>query len=130
MYVLDTNTLIYFFKGMGNVSERLLSTPPVEIAIPSIVIFELEFGIRKSRSPLKRRTQLQEFLSFVNVLAFGHEEAVSAAQIRDDLERKGVPIGPYDVLIAATAVSHRATLVTHNRKEFKRVDALKMEDWY
>jgi predicted nucleic acid-binding protein len=65
-----------------------------------------------------------------NVLPFGQEEAFSAAQIRDDLERKGVAIGPYDVLIAATAVSHRATLITHNRKQFKRVDALKMEDWY
>jgi len=54
MFVLDTNTLIYFFKGMGEVSTRLLQTPPKDIGVPSIVIYELEVGIRKSTSPQKR----------------------------------------------------------------------------
>lgn len=130
MYVLDTNTLIYFFKGVGNVSDRLLSTPPVEIGIPAVVVFELEAGIRISKSPQRRRTQLQEFLSLTTLLRFGLSEAASAAQIRVDLQRKGVPIGPYDVLTAGTALANHGILITHNTREFSRIDGLKIEDWY
>jgi tRNA(fMet)-specific endonuclease VapC len=60
VYVLDTNTLIYFFKGMGSVAENLFSVSPKEIGIPSIVLFELEYGIAKSTSPRKRVKQLEE----------------------------------------------------------------------
>ena len=129
-YVLDTNALIYFFKGLGNVSEILLSKSPGEINIPSIVLFEIEFGIRKSSSPEKRKVQLKDFLSVVSILPFGGKEAICAADIRADLEHKGLPIGPFDILIAATALAYNATLVTHNLKEFKRVNGLRLEDWY
>ena len=129
-YVLDTNTLIYFFKGLGNVSDRLLSIPPAEIGIPAIVLYELEVGIGKSGTSKKRKTQLKEFISSVNIISFGYEEAGCAANIRIKLERKGVPIGPYDILIAASALAERGTLVTHNLKEFERVEGLIIEDWY
>ena len=129
-YVLDTNTLIYFFKGLGNVSDRLLSIPPAEIGIPAIVLYELEVGIGKSGTSKKRKTQLKEFISLVNIISFGYEEARCAANIRIKLERKGVPIGPYDILIAASALAERGTLVTHNLKEFERVEGLIIEDWY
>jgi tRNA(fMet)-specific endonuclease VapC len=85
-YCLDTNTLIYFFKGQGDVSNRLLATPPREIAIPAVVIFELEVGIGKSTSPRKRIAQLQEILSLVNIISFGQSEAKCAAGIRIKLE--------------------------------------------
>ena len=129
-YVLDTNTLIYFFKGFGNVSDRLLSIPPAEIGLPAIVLYELEVGIGKSGTSKKRKTQLKEFISLVNIISFGYEEARCAANIRIKLERKGVPIGPYDILIAASALAERGTLVTHNLKEFERVEGLIIEDWY
>ena len=129
-YCLDTNTLIYFFKGLGNVSKRLLATPPAEIAIPTIVIFELQVGIGKSNSPRKRIRQLQELLAVVNVIPFGPIEARSAADIRIKLEKQGKPIGPYDNLIAASALASNSTLVTHNKREFGRVAGLKIEDWY
>lgn len=130
MFVIDTNTLIYFFKGMGNVSLNLLQTPPKDIAIPSIVVFELQVGIAKSTSPQKRQEQLAEFISAVAVLPFGLQEAKRAAQIRVDLEKSGTPIGPYDILIAATAAANQATLVTHNTKEFGRIKGLDVVDWY
>ena len=130
MYVLDTNTLIYFFKGMGNVSSKLLATSPKEIAIPSVVLYELEYGIAKSNSPMKRQTQLEEICSVVEVLTFGEKEARCAALIRADLEKKGTPIGPYDLLIAGTAVAYQGVLVTNNTKEFNRVQDLKLENWY
>jgi len=71
MYVLDTNTLIYFFKGLGGVSKRVLAVPPKQICIPSIVLYELEVGIARSKSPKKRRKQLEDFTSLVKVLPFG-----------------------------------------------------------
>ncbi len=130
MYILDTNTLIYFFKGMGNVPHKFLETSPKEIGIPSIVLFELEYGIAKSSSPKKRQAQLKEICSLVEVLPFGNQEAHFSAGIRAQLEKKGTPIGPYDLLIAGTALVHQGTLITNNTKEFIRVPELKIENWY
>jgi tRNA(fMet)-specific endonuclease VapC len=129
-YALDTNSVIYFFKGMGQVSARLLSTPPREIALPAVVLYELELGIAKSSAPEKRRMQLEELVRRVRILPFGAGEAKVTALIRADLERTGEPIGPLDFLIAGTALHHGATLVTHNLKEFGRVGGLSLEDWY
>ncbi len=130
MYILDTNTLIYFFKGAGNVADMLLSKSPNDIFIPSIVLFELKLGIAKSINPVKRKKQLNLLVSHVNIADFGTREAESAAMIRADLEKKGLPIGPYDTLIAGTALAANAILVTHNVREFERVSALRLEDWY
>ena len=130
MYLLDTNTLIYFFKGIGRVSERLLSVPPQQIKIPAIVVYELEVGLNKSKAPQKRQTQLNHFLSSVEIFGFGPAEAKAAAQIRSALEKVGTPIGPIDTLIAGTALAHRATLVSHNTREFSRIKQLQLEDWY
>ena len=130
MYVLDTNTLIYFFKGMGKVAEKLLTIPPKDIGLPAIVLFEIMVGIAKSTSPEKRKYQFEQFMDVVNILPFGPKEAAQAADIRAGLERKGLTIGPYDILIAATALSNSSPLVTHNLKEFSRVDGLEVEDWF
>jgi tRNA(fMet)-specific endonuclease VapC len=129
-YCLDTNTLIYFFRGQGNVSDRLLTIPPGDIAIPAIVIFELEVGIGKSTSPRKRTAQLHEMVSIVNNIPFGLPEARIAASIRVKLEKSGKPIGLYDILIAASAMANKCTLITHNKNEFSRVPGLKLENWY
>ena len=130
MFVLDTNTLIYFFKNEGNVVANFIQTPPKDIGIPSIVVYELEVGIGKSISPQKRTQQLATLLATVNILPFGWEEAKSAAQIRVNFEKVGKPIGPYDILIAATSIAQGATLVTHNKQEFERIDQLRVIDWY
>jgi tRNA(fMet)-specific endonuclease VapC len=130
MYVLDTNTLIYFFKGIGEVSQRLFALPPQEIGVPTIVLYELEVGIAKSTSPRKRKAQLQDFVALVQILAFGHSEAKIAAQVRVNLEKQGESIGPYDVLIAAVALSNKGTLVTHNTREFGRIKGLRVADWF
>lgn len=130
MFVLDTNTLIYYFKDMGSVSDNLLQLSPRDIGVPSIVVYELEVGIAKSTSPEKRTQQLKTFLSAVTVLPFGEAEAKSAAFIRADLEKQGQPIGPYDILIAATALTNNATLVTRNTNEYSRVKNLQLVDWY
>jgi tRNA(fMet)-specific endonuclease VapC len=130
MYVLDTNTLIYYFKGQGQIAKNLANVSPQEIGISTIVLFELQVGIAKSTSPAKRTQQLQQLLSRVNVVPFDRDSAVAAAAIRAQLEQQGTPIGPLDVLIAGTALAFEATLVTHNVKEFSRVSGLAIADWY
>ncbi|MCC3454905.1 type II toxin-antitoxin system VapC family toxin [Microcoleus sp. PH2017_08_TRC_O_A] len=130
MYVLDTNTLIYYFKGQGQVAQNIANVSPQEIVISAIVIFELQVGIAKSNSPAKRTQQLQQLLSRVSVIAFDRDAALAAAIIRAQLEQQGTPIGPIDVLIAGTAVALQGTLVTHNVKEFSRISGLAIADWY
>jgi tRNA(fMet)-specific endonuclease VapC len=130
MFVLDTNTLVFFFRGAGRVAERLLATPPSEVLLPAVVLYELEVGVLQSASPKRRREQLQELLDLVAVLPFGAREALAAARLRTELELGGRGIGPLDTLIAATALANTATLVTHNVKEFSRVKGLRVEDWF
>ena len=129
-FALDTNTLVYFFKGIGQVGERMLSTPPSDIAIPALVLYELEVGLAKSSSSDRRRAELDRVTEVVSILPFGRKEAQAAAAIRADLEQIGKPIGPLDTLIAGTALANHATLVTHNTSEFGRVPNLEVVDWY
>ena len=130
MFALDTNTLIYFFKGEGQVAERLLATPPTQIAVPAIVLYELYFGIAKSSSPERRIEQLHEMMELVTVLDFCANSAKETANIRAVLEARGAPIGPIDNLVAGTARANNAVLVTRNEREFSRVEGLRVENWY
>lgn len=130
MYALDTNTVIYFFKGMGNVATHLFNVPPHEIAIPAVVLYELKVGIAKSNAPEKRRNQLNELLTVVRVLPFTEHETAITARIRAALEKAGTTIGPLDIMIAGIALAHQSALVTHNTKEFSRIYGLRLEDWF
>jgi tRNA(fMet)-specific endonuclease VapC len=129
MYLLDTNTLIYFFKDIGGVKDKLGNVPPREIGISAITLYELEVGIAKSTHPDKRKRQLGELISVITLFSFDQKETEIAAQIRVDLEKRGEIIGPYDILIAATALANGATLVTSNIREFSRIPRLQIEDW-
>lgn len=129
MYVLDTNTVVYFFKGLGNVARRLLDVPPAEVALPAVVLYELEVGVVKSGSS-QRRQQLEEMAGVLTILPFGRREAAAAAELRAALEVRGTPIGPHDTLIAGTTLVYGGILVTHNTREFSRVPQLRLEDWY
>jgi tRNA(fMet)-specific endonuclease VapC len=130
MYVLDTNSVVFFFKGHGRVAARLLARKPAEVALPAIVLYELEVGVIRSTDPVRRREQLDTLLEATRVIPFGPPEARAAARIRGELERSGEGIGPLDTLIAATALASGGTLVTHNTREFRRVRGLSVEDWY
>ncbi|HXX23345.1 MAG TPA: type II toxin-antitoxin system VapC family toxin [Terriglobia bacterium] len=130
MFLLDTNTLIYFFKGQGKVAEHLYAVAPGEVAISSASLYEIEVGIARSAQPAKRRRQFDTFLEAVSVFPFDRTAAQAAATLRVDLERRGLPIGPLDNLIAGVALAHRATLVTRNTREFSRLPGLALTDWY
>lgn len=130
MYLLDTNTIIYFFKGLGNVAKNLFEKSPQEIFIPAIVIYELEVGIAKSNDSKKREEQLAKLLSCVQIIDFSVNEAKASAKIRAELEKNGTPIGPIDTLIAGCAKANNLTLITRNIDEFKRVDGILVQNWF
>jgi tRNA(fMet)-specific endonuclease VapC len=130
MYALDTNSVSYFLKGRGRVAEHLLAQPPSNVGLPSVVLYELEYGAARSQAPADLKARLDALLRILRVLPFAEAEARAAARIRASLEREGKPIGPIDVLVAATALEQHAVLVTHNAKEFRRVKGLRVEDWY
>ena len=129
-YALDTNTLIYFFKGMGNVAPKLLAKAPGDILLPAVVLYELETGIAKSQAPAKRREQLNELLKVIQIIPFEAKAARIAADIRADLEQQGCMLGPLDNLIAASALASGAILVTRNTSEFCRISGLIVENWF
>ena len=130
MYALDTNSVSYFLKGRGRVAERLLALPPRSVGLPTIALYELDYGASRAEAPRGLRERLDVLLGALRVLPFGAGEARTAARIRVDLEKAGRPIGPMDLLIAATAVEQGAVLVTHNTREFRRIRGLRVEDWY
>lgn len=98
--------------------------------MPTIVLFELRFGIAKSARPRENAAILSAFLALDIVpWPFETEDAQEAGEIRAELERVGTSIGPYDVLIAARARRRKATLATANIREFMRVPELHVQDW-
>lgn len=130
MYALDTNTVLDYFKGKGDVAKNLLAVSPTEVALPAVVAYEVWIGVLGSQNTRRRQTQYEQFLATVEILPFDAAVSRRAAELRYALERRGAGIGPMDTLIAATALSSNATLVTRNLREFGRVQGLKVVDWH
>jgi len=126
--LLDTNILIQCLQGKQPVSSRFIAAIPSEIAIPSVVAYELEYGTLKIGSA-QRRKILSQMLEGLDEAPFDRQAAREAARIRIALERRGVVIGPLDLLIAGTAMSLGAILATNNTREFSRIKGLRIEDW-
>ena len=129
-YLLDTNICIYIIKRKPQAAiERLRQIPFNELYISAITIAELEYGIRKSSFPDKNQSALNEFLTPFSLLDFDRSATIEYGIIRSELEKKGIPIGPLDMLIAAHAKSLNFTLVTNNEREFSKVNGLHVENW-
>ena len=129
-YLLDTDTLIYVFKRLGNCLVRLNAQPDDRIAISSISLFELEYGMGKSENRIKMDSYVLNLCKRYAVLDFDLAAARQAGGLRALLHTQGKPIGPYDVQIAGVALSKNLTIVTRNTREFSRVPGLKVENWY
>jgi tRNA(fMet)-specific endonuclease VapC len=129
-YLLDTNTCIYIInRKPPSAVNHIRSLSPDEIAISTITIAELQYGINRSQHVDRNRIALLEFLVPFSIIDFDQRAAASYGRIRALLEAKGKPIGPMDLLIAAQAVSEKLILITNNEKEFRLVDGLKIENW-
>ena len=129
-YLLDTNICIYVQKQYPSVLRKFMEKADEGLAISVITLAELEHGAAKSTRPEKSRVALIKFLSMVTVLPFDREAAYEYGQIRAALERKGTPIGPLDMQIAAHAKAENLIIVTNNVREFERVEGLIIENWY
>jgi len=130
MYALDTNTVLDYFRGKGNVAARFLATPPSEVTLPAVAAYEVWVGVLGSQQAKHRQAEYEQFLSVVQILPFDAVAGRRAADLRVTLSRKGEAIGPMDTLIAATALAHGATLVTRNVREFARVPGLTVINWH
>jgi len=132
-YLLDTNAVIALLKnhppGVRSQLRRVVSEG-ASMAVSSVVLYELWYGVARSERRRENAERLRVFLSGnIDIVPFDEEDAVAAGDLRAALEGGGTPIGPYDVLIAAQALRTRATLVTANVSEFARVRDLLWQDW-
>ena len=129
-YLLDTNTCIYIInKKPAPVIKRIRTKQPEEVAISTITIAELEYGVAGSKFPDRNRAALMEFLLPFTILEFDQTAALFYGIIRSHLDSLGKPIGSMDMLLAAQAQSRNLTMVTNNESEFKRVEGLLIENW-
>lgn len=129
-YLLDTNVYIVYLKGRNlNLKLRLDAVPIEEIAVCSVVKAELGYGAMKSANPERNFALQQAFLNRFVSLPFDDLAATTFGTVRAQVEIRGMPIGAYDLQIAAITLANNLTLVTHNTREFERVDGLQIEDW-
>jgi len=129
-YLLDTNACIsYLNNPQSPVRYRMERLQPSSVFVCSVVKAELYFGVMNSRRPLKNREKLEVFFQQLRSFPFDDAAALLYGEIRATLSQAGRPIGPYDLQIAAIALSRNLIIVTHNTKEFSRIAGLKLEDW-
>jgi tRNA(fMet)-specific endonuclease VapC len=100
------------------------------VCISVVTLAELEYGVEKSNAAARNQANLLAFSTLVDIMPFENVAAHCYAEIRTALEKKGTPIGSFDMLIAAHAKALGLTLVTNNTKEFVRVDGLSIVDWF
>lgn len=128
-HLLDTNVLIQILRGKGHqIVQQLETKSPGTIAISSISLGELALGAHLSEKETERFRVARLIQDFVRV-PFSEKEAWSYGEIRGNLHKKGTPIGQLDMLIGAVAKANDWILVTHNQKEFSRIQGLQLEDW-
>jgi tRNA(fMet)-specific endonuclease VapC len=129
-YLLDTNTCIKYLNGRSeNIKRNFESKQPQEMLVCSVVKAELFYGVHKSAKPQENLKKVFKFLDRFVSLSFDDKASEKYGKIRSDLEKAGTLIGPNDLLIASIALAHNVILATHNTREFKRVEGLKIEDW-
>ena len=130
IYLPDTNAWIaYVNPGASVVKSRFRAHPPADIIFCSVVKAELFYGAYRSSRQADNLHLLATLFQQFESLPFDDAAAEIYGRIRADLAARGTPIGPYDLMIAATALSNNLILVTHNTREFARVAGLSLEDW-
>ena len=127
-YMLDTNTVSYALREEGGVARQISTRKPSAMCVSAISVAELRFGASKEKSP-RRQDAISTFLESMRIFPFGEAEAAVFGQMLAELERVGTPLGSYDALIAAHAITLNLTLVTRDRA-FNRIPNLSITDWF
>ena len=129
-FLLDTNICIYIIKRrIPSVLAKLKAIGLEKVAVSTVTIGEMEFGLHKSNTPLTSREAMIQFLLGPEIIEYDVNDAVEYGRIRAFLESKGTPIGPYDMQLAAQAIARNMIFVTNNEREFLRVPGLKVQNW-
>ena len=126
-FLLDTNAVIALLRSDPPFLTRLRQHRPEDFGLPAVVAHELFYGAFRS-ARVEANLARVEGLRF-EIVAFDTEDARAAGALRAALAAAGTPIGPYDALIAGQALARGLTLITHNAREFERVEGLLVEDW-
>lgn len=121
--------VIYLQRGAPPVLHRLAALGFDRVALPALVAAELAYGVEKSVHKERNRIRLEQFLQGIRVMPWTHAAMWHYARNYHALRLRGQPIGHMDLLIAAQALAEDATLVTHNVREFERIEGLRIEDW-
>jgi len=130
IFLPDTNACITLLRQRDQrLIARWKSVNVTDIVLCSITVYELRYGAQRSSDPSAEHAKLDLFLSPFTSLPFDDPCARRCAEVRAELEAIGQVIGPHDLQIAAIALQHRLTLVTHNSREFSRITGLQLEDW-
>lgn len=132
MLIFDSNIISYYLRGDPQIVPHVQALAPTEVGVPAIVEYELRYGLLRlpQEAARPRLAALMQLLQPMQRLPFDSDCAAHAARIRVELEAAGIPIGPHDTMIAATAIRHQATLVTRNVREFSRVPGLQWLNWH
>ncbi len=129
-YLLDTNILIYIARRKPPaVESRLARLRPGDVAMSIVSYLELVYGAQRSQRPKENLERVEQLEQLIPALPLDRMVATHFGRIRAELERKGSPIGSYDLLIASHALALGLTLVTNNTREFGRVEGLHLENW-
>jgi tRNA(fMet)-specific endonuclease VapC len=127
--LLDTNLCIRILRDRPASLRARFNAEADSLCTSMIVLTELLHGAFKSARPTENRQAVSELTALVEVLPFDQAAAYHAADIKTNLEKRGLPIGGYDVLIAGHARSKGLVVITNNLGEFSRVEGLRSEDW-
>ena len=127
-YLLDTNILIYYLSGKFHLDEKLNQIGFLHRAFSEISFAELIYGAEKSQHPERNLAIANQLIDRLIVLPI-FESIPLYAKEKARLVKKGMPISDFDLLIGATAVQHGLVMVTHNIKEFERIEGIQLENW-
>ena len=129
-YLLDTNACIAHLTGRSpKVTQKLRDNSPGNILLCSVVKAELLYGAHKSVRREQNLARLNHFFEPLSCVPFDDAAAAEYGVLRSTLEKRGTPIGPNDMMIAAIALAHSLTLVSANEAEFQQVPDLKLQNW-
>jgi predicted nucleic acid-binding protein len=129
MYLLDTDTVIHILKGDVVVEANLKHHIHDPIRIGTITLMELYYGAYKSQRVTSNLAKIRTLENVLEVIPIGEEIAEIFGREKTRLEKKGIPLDDFDLILGCCALAHNLTLVTNNIRHFRRIEGLQVANW-
>jgi tRNA(fMet)-specific endonuclease VapC len=126
-YLLDTNIISYYLKGMENLKEKIASNID-SLSISIISYYEIVSGLL-SIDANKRINEFEKFCKLMDIINLDKANILASCKIYASLKKSGRLIDDIDILIAGIALSNNLVMITDNDEHFARIDGLKVENW-